>query len=244
MKSNRIFQHLAVTCAALAFAILPSQLTSAHAQSANFKLTQPTMAPGLTLQPGNYSIRVIDHLQDRLLVQIQGAQASSKGTFIAVPAKSLTGSAGAITWTSAPADKPALRGFNFGQGSPLEFVYPKDEAVSLAKANGSGVLAVDPASESKPAELASLNKEDLQVVTLWMLTPQRVEASPSEISIAAARYHGSSPNPQIASLEKPASPIKRLPHTASALPLILLAGILAALSAGLLHMRRVSPDQA
>ena len=45
MKSNRIFQHLAVTCAALAFAILPSQLTSVHAQSANFKLTQQSNNP-------------------------------------------------------------------------------------------------------------------------------------------------------------------------------------------------------
>jgi hypothetical protein len=200
------------------------------------------MAPGTVLQPGMYSIRIVDHLQDRYLVSIEGKGKSSRATFIAVPSKTLSGHSGVINWATAPSGEAALRGVVFKSGpAPLEFVYPKDEAVSLAKANGLEVLAVDPASEGKSPELAQLSKDDMEIVTLWMLTPERVNAQASDVKISASKYQAKETQPsnqQVAMLNKPAI-LKRLPHTASALPLILLAGMLAAVAAGLLRLRRV-----
>jgi hypothetical protein len=223
---------------AIAVASVPGLLASA--QTAQFNLRQSTIIPGSVLPPGSYSIQVVDHLQDRYLIRVEGSQQKTNATFIAVPSHSITGSVGAVVWNSGPSEKPALRGFVFGKGtSPVEFVYPKDEAVSIAKQTSSGVLAVDPASEGKPAELAQLNKEDLQVVTLWMLTPQRIDASSTDVKIAAAKYQAPAEGSQVASLHQPKLPIKTLPHTASTLPLILLAGIFAAIGAFALRQSRL-----
>jgi hypothetical protein len=227
---------------ALLFAALPGLSMAADTSSAQFNLQQSTMAPGTVLQPGTYSIRVVDHLQDRYLVSIEGKGKGSRAMFIAVPSKTLSGHSGVINWATAPGSAAALRGFVFKNGpAPLEFVYPKDEAVSLAKANGLEVLAVDPASEGKPSELAQLTNNDMQIVTLWMLTPEKVNAQAGDVKISAAKYQAKNMPPsdqQMAVLDKPAI-LKRLPHTASMLPILMLVGAFAAIVAGLLRLRRV-----
>jgi hypothetical protein len=228
---------------ALFFASLPGLSMAVDAPSGQFRLEQSAIAPGTVLRPGEYSIRVIDHLQDRFLVRVEKKQGASHAVFIAVPTKSLAGHTGLVNWTAAAAQgKAALRGFVFSNGgSALEFVYPKDEAVSLAKANGTPVLAVDPSSEGKSAELAQLSKDDMQIVTLWMLTPTKVDAPAGEATVSASKYQGNettAPDKEEAKLNRPAI-LKRLPHTASALPTVLLVGIAAAAGAILLRRRRL-----
>ena len=236
---------LRLIAVAMVCASLPGVSWAADAPSAQFNIQQSTMAPGTVLQPGTYSIRVIDHLQDRFLVRVEGSQGSSRSVFIAVPSKTLAGHPGIVDWAAGSGSGSAMRGFVFKQGGPaLEFVYPKDEAVSLAKANGKGVLAVDPASEGKAPELAKLSNDEMQVVTLWMLTPERVSPQASEVKISAARYSAASADSggqagsQVAA-NHPAI-LKRLPHTASALPLVLLLGVMSALCACLLRIRRTA----
>jgi hypothetical protein len=196
------------------------------------------MAPGTVLQPGTYSIQVVDHLQDRFLVRVEGSQGTARSTFIAVPSKAIGAHPGVVTWSGAADGKSALRGFVFKQGgSALEFVYPKDEAVALAKANGISVLAVDPASEGKAPELANLSHDDMQVVTLWTLTPERVAAPAREVKISAARYVAPEAQAANAPANRPAI-LKQLPHTASLLPWVVILGMLASFCACLLRIRR------
>ncbi len=240
MNTKRMTVRTAFLAAVLA--PLSPLLWSATAPSSDFIVDKSTMAPGVVLQPGTYSIRVVDHLEDRFLVTVEGNGGVSKATFIAVPTKSFIKQSGPVNWGTSPNAKAAMRGFVFSDNnSALEFVYPKDEAVSLAKANGIPVLAVDPASEGRPPELAQLSASDMQTVTLWMLTPERVSGQASNVAISAAKYQsktGGSPNPQVASLGKVPTGLKQLPHTASMLPLTLLCGILATLAAGFLRIGR------
>ena len=240
--------NLRISIAALAL-LTPLSLFAAPADGASsqFSVSEPTLIPGTTLQPGTYSIKIVDHLHDRFLVGVDGKGSASHALFIAVPSKAIrkSGHSGAILWDSAANGRAALRGFDFGR-STLEFVYPKDDAVSLAKANGTPVLAVDPASEGKAPQLSKLSNDDMQMVTLWTLTPERVGDS-ADAKISANKYQAEAPSEpaqQVAKAESHPPVMKTLPHTASNLPLVLLGGILAALGAGWLRMRRASASAA
>lgn len=241
--------NLRIAAVVLAF-LTPLSLFAAPADGASsqFSLSEPTLIPGATLPPGAYSIKIVDHLQDRVLLHIDGNGGTSHALFIAVPAKIAGRGAhsGKILWQSAANGKTAMRGFDFGQ-STLEFVYPKDDAVALAKANGTPVLAVDPASEGKAPQLTRLSNDDMQTVTLWTLTPERVGGSTADTTISANKYQAKPANgstQQVARAENRPPVTKVLPHTGSNLPLILLGGILAALGAGWLRVRRSSATAA
>lgn len=232
MKLRRI--AMALVCASL-----PGISWAAPAPSAEFHIQQATVAPGTVLQPGNYSIQVVDHLRDRFLVRVEGGQGTVGSLFIAVPSKALGAHPGMVTWNAAADGETALRGYVFKQkGSALEFVYPKDEAVSLAKANGVSVLAVDPASEGKAPQLAKLSHEEMQLVTLWTLTPERVGAPAKDVTISAKRYVAPETSATEQAAANPPAVLKRLPHTASLLPWVMILGMLASFGACLMRIRR------
>jgi hypothetical protein len=200
-----------------------------------FTVSQATMVPGTTLSPGTYTIHVMDHLQDRFVLRVEGG--SDHSLFLGVPSPALKAGApsGAVAYGIAPDGKSALRGFVFKSGHlSIEFVYPKNDAVALAKLNKNKVLAVDPVSEGKPDNIASLNKDERRMVSLWLLTPESVGGG-GEPKISANKY-----DPQVASLTPQRSPVKNLPHTAGSSVEILLSGIIAAVSALLLARSRRS----
>lgn len=203
--------------------------------SANFTVSQQTMVPGMTLQPGSYSIKVLDHLQDRYIVRIENASGKEHSTFIGVQdPKAQAGKTGAVPWSAGPDGTSALRGFSFGSTTPaLEFVYPKSDAVAIAKLNDSKVPAIDPASEGRAPEVSGLSKEDMELVTLWLLSSSTVGPSDAAPTIKAEKMQ------QIASNKPPKPVINRLPHTASLLPSTGLLALLALGGASLLRRRRV-----
>ena len=226
----------------LALAAPASLLAAGSDQpSANFTVSQQTMVPGMTLQPGSYSIKVLDHLQDRYIVRIDSATGGTHSTFISVqdPKVKSAGKTGAVPWSAGPDGNSALRGFTFGSSTPpLEFVYPKADAVAIAKVNDSKVPAIDPASEGRPAEVSGLSKEDMEIVTLWLLSSSTVGPTDTAPTIKAEKMQ------QVASNKPPKPVIDRLPHTASELPATLLAGLVMAGGASLLWRRRVAGERA
>ena len=154
-----------------------------------FQVAQKTEVPNATLQPGNYSIRVLDHLRDRVILQVAGKGNHVQTTFIAIPAATMANApVGPIAYSAGPKGQAAMKGFSFPGGLAVEFVYPKNDAVSIAQANDTRVMAIDPASEGR-ATAPNLSQNDMQMITLWMLEPSRVganEAKPSGIS--ATKY--------------------------------------------------------
>lgn len=271
-------------CAGLAVSVLlfaPAGVlhaqSDAASSSASLPIVNKTEVPGTSLSPGSYTIRLADHLKDRILIEIQKAGSNKPAVFLAYPsfALSQSGSTGPITYNKGLKNKPTLRGFTFPGGLAVEFVYPKKDAVTLAKENNVQVVAVDPSSENLPA-LPDLTPTDRQIVSLWMLTPTPIQPGESKPGIAAARYQPpasasnqasqqaaastppvpalpeassshrtasappkysarpTSPAPvQVARNERPRlrAQVKELPHTASNLPILWLAGGLSLLLA-------------
>ncbi len=192
-----------------------------------------TQLPEGSLSAGDYTIRIVDHLADRVIVEVSGADGSDQ-KFLGVPTRNIAASSkpGPVLIKGAHGSS-ALRGFVFPKDNVIEFVYPKDDAVALAKANGVMVLAVDPASDGLATKDARLSDEDRKIVTLWMLTPTSVGPG-----IEAARYHSDAAQPiQLAVARKPA--VSRLPKTASKLPLFLLFALASLAAAIGLTLRRV-----
>ncbi len=101
----------------------------------------------------------------------------------------------------------------------MEFVYPKKDAVALAKDNNVRVMAVDPASEGRP-KLPQLTQTDMNEVTLWMLTPTPVQPGETGPGIQAARYQvpaqASAPVNQQAEATVPPPPAQQATQTDAA----------------------------
>ncbi len=264
------------------FALVDNSVFATPGTTVNFKVDEKTQVPGRVLKGGSYSITVVDHLSDRMILKISGDNGKEVALFLAVPSNGRISkqlSAGPIA-VQLGAKNPALRGFSFPNGAVAEFVYPKAEAVTLAKNNNTSVPAIDPTSEGRP-KVSSLSNDDLQMVTLWMLTPtivgtgkpgisaQRLQvaeasvppppAAPAAPAPAPARQPApvrqpiaesappapvqvSDAAPVVPKPRKVAHPIAQLPHTASNLPLWMLAGIFSLFAAMLLTVRRWSVD--
>ena len=177
----------AVLFAVPAIVLSSASLSLAQSASASLQLSQKTEAPGVALSAGSYTVRIADHLNDRIIVQLQKTGSQTVATLLAYPNAAIAGSgSGPVLFGSGLNSKPTLRGFTFAGGPTVEFVYPKGDAVTLAKANGVKVMAVDPASEGRP-KLPQLTQSDMNEVTLWMLTPTPVQPG-APAGIQAARY--------------------------------------------------------
>ena len=181
-------------------------------QSAQLQISQPTDVPGGKLSHGTYAVRISDRLQDRLIIQIQKDGGKDSISLLAYPNPKLRGGSftGPVSFLTGLNGRPTLRGYAFPGGPVVEFVYPKKDAVVLAKANAVRVMAVDPASEGR-VSLPNLTETDMSEVTLWMLTPTPVDPATSKPGIQAARYQApSTPQPapasQTAAATVPASP--------------------------------------
>ena len=213
---------------------LISDEASATANETAFSVPDGTQIPGKSLIAGSYSIRIVDRLSDRMILQVQGG-GIGQTTILALPKSDLAASGpGPIFVRGGDNSKSAMRGFRFADGTVAEFVYPKAEAVSLAKANDSTFPAIDPESEGR-APATNLSKSDMEMVTLWMLSPTRVRPNDRGAEISAARYQQSKTAPV---KKAPVVAMSALPHTAGVLPAILAAGLLSLQSAWLLAMRR------
>jgi hypothetical protein len=206
--------------------------------SSDFTLSSTSHIPGATLQPGTYSIHVVNRLSDRVILKVDAANGAQHSTFIGIPNNKIEkpAASGPVKWANSPDGTPYIKGWYFnGSPSVVEFVYPKDDAVAIAKSNPAMVPAVDPASEGKVTD-STLSQDDMQLLTLWVLSLEQVGPGGAP-SIKAARYEMASAS------QKPA--IKALPHTASWLPWVWLVALCSLIAAAALHIiaskNRTSP---
>ncbi len=214
--------------------------------SAPFNVPDSIQVPGKTLSAGDYTIRIVDHLSDRMIIRVE-RKGKPQATFLALPKSTLNSTTGQGPIRLNGASKTAMRGFVFPDGTVAEFVYPKAEAVGLAKANSTTIPAVDPASEGRP-DTRNLSQDDMQMVTLWMLSPTLVKPGESGPGIAAAKYKEPAPV-EVASAQTPPAPVRvkprpkpvmaALPHTAGEMPVVELAGLVSLCAAGWLTRRRL-----
>lgn len=132
-----------------AAAILTVGLTSAQTSDRKTVVTAsgPVSIPGTTLPAGTYVFKLADLAANRHVVQIfDRDEATLIATLLAVPAErdQLDGDA-LITFKETPSDRPpAVRYWYYaGEKAGNEFVYPKAQAMMIARASGESVSAVD-----------------------------------------------------------------------------------------------------
>ncbi|MDE1176955.1 MAG: hypothetical protein PW789_10160 [Edaphobacter sp.] len=234
-----IFKTWKAVSVAMVVLLMPvrQMMAAGSDKGSPFTVTEQTAVPGAVLAPGAYTLHVVNRLADRVVLRIDGGDGAVNTTFLGVESKSVMpkSSGGAVLWNNDVGGEKYMKGWSFsGSRLPVEFVYPKDAAVKIAQANPAKVPAVDPASEGKPAD-NTISQNDMQLLNLWLLHVDRVG---SEGGGVQAEHYMASASPK----QRPV--VAALPHTASGMPLLWLAGVLSMLAAGLLRLTRRTDDAA
>lgn len=228
MKFTRVVSF--VFCLLAAFAFVPPKATADDwNKTTKVKFSGPVEVPGMVLPAGEYTFALMDSPSDRHIVQIWNADKTKLFvTILAINNYRLTPTGETVlTFDERPRDTPeALHawfypGDNFGQ----EFVYPKNRAFELAKANKTPVLAM-------PDEVAPAVLEGVPVIAV---TAEQKEVPLAEVVQPAPQPEAVRPQPATEVAQaKPETHVAQLPQTASYLPLFLLLGMLCLAGAALL----------
>jgi hypothetical protein len=250
---------LKILASACVFAMLAFTSTTTHAQTIDnrtfFTFSGPVTLPGVTLPAGKYLFRNPDALGGRRVVQVlseDGMKAYAQLLTIPVQRLDAPNDPEIRFMETAEGNPPAIKAWWYpGNTIGWEFIYPKEQALRLAKGAGAPVLTTanpqnDTTEEMKTADLARLTSSGSE-------TAVTVEEKPAATAVAGTSQQG-----EIAasSIQVPASPTPvsvqasaatgttartRLPQTASPAPITALMGTLSVMSAAALRaMRRLS----
>jgi hypothetical protein len=183
-------------------------------QKTTMKFSQPFEIPGGRVLPaGTYVFKLLDSRFDRDIVQIFNEdQTHIYATILAIPNHRLNAPENTIlNFEERAAGSPqAIKAwFHPGETWGHEFVYPKPEAVELAKLVNEPVPSMPAEMTSEISALATTAK-DVPVVALEKAPLVAEEQTGEELPIARAFA------PEVASL----------PKTASSMPLVGLIGLL------------------
>jgi hypothetical protein len=232
-----------VACCVAALAALTT--ASARGDEFNKKtfltFSGPVQIPGTTLPAGTYVFQLADLESNRHVVQIFGKEDGKLiATFLTIPDTKLTPSSKPVVmFEERPRGMPqAIKAWWYpGDTTGDEFVYPKHQALEIARATHQPVLAMnDDTNRSTPdamkgAKVARVNEND-DVAGTTAST-----AKPS----AAPRTSAEATSPTVGTTGQNSAGTsksrKRLPQTASELGLLELLG--AASFAGFLAARQL-----
>jgi hypothetical protein len=228
-KMSKLRTKIILLAGFAAVAMLPKAHADEWNQKTVLTFATPIEMPGQTLPAGTYVFKLANSNSSRHIVQVFNKDENRLfGTFLAIPSHRHHAS-----------EKTIIRFEERAAGSPQaikawfypnktyghEFVYPKAEALALAKANNTEVpaaLAELTPSTPKPAATIQVHQiEALLVVPLKMERP-----TGEEINLAQA-FAPSAPLPGLPD---------KLPDTASPLPLIGLIGLVSLGSAAALRL--------
>ena len=158
---------------------------AAGTDTQDISLDKPVEIPEAVLQPGKYTIHLEDHLADRAIVRITEPNGADH-YLLTVPSKKMTAGTKGLIYFPGSASTEVLHAWECADCKrPLEFVYPKDEAVKLTAETGKPILAFDASYDKLPA---NLSPEDRKVVTLWLLAPKTVSPDGKGEGLTAAKY--------------------------------------------------------
>lgn len=195
--------------------------------------SQPVEIPGHVLAAGTYTFKLTDSMTDRHIVQIFNADESEIiATVMTIPDFRLTPTdRTVITFDEVPAGSPeAIRAWFYpGNTVGQEFVYPKARATQLARAAKAAVPAMTvysadiDALKTAPIVAITPDEREIPVTAAVQTTPiQNIasvvtapNSSSSVVGTTGVRQTGPSTDANA----------RRLPKTASVLPLIVLLGL-------------------
>lgn len=153
------FRGIAVACVTVALAAVPRSAGAQlgpRSQDTFFTFSQPVELPNATLPAGSYLFQLADSPSNRHIVRVMSRDRQKLFTTVmAIPAYTL----------DSPPDEPQIRFMETPAGGPNviriwfypgrstghEFVYPRSQAVRLAKATGEPVLTTKSESDVSKA---------------------------------------------------------------------------------------------
>jgi hypothetical protein len=209
-----------------ALAVLPAARADEWSQRTVVTFSGPVEIPGQTLPAGTYVFKLASSHASRHIVQIFNKDENHVfATILAIP-----------SYRQRPSEKTIIRFEERAAGSPQavkawfyphknyghEFVYPKTEALALAKANDTPV-------PSMPAELApsttkpAVTMKAPEIMALFVIPLKAEKPTGEEVELAQA----SAPRAELP---------EELPATATSLPLIGLIGLLSLGTAATLRL--------
>jgi hypothetical protein len=171
MKEAKLMGRLRSNAAAVACAavLLTPAIAAAQGPPAD-RTTYVTFSgdvsvPGATLPAGTYTFRIADSPANRHIVQILDREGSKVfATLLAVPAErnEATGEP-VITFKETPSDRPpAVRYWYYaGEKDGNELVYPRAQALMIARASGQPVMSVD----SDATDIEGWKKGNVSAIT-------------------------------------------------------------------------------
>ena len=207
---------------------------SALPESQQITIDHALQVPGEVLTPGTYTFSLEDRLHGRAIVRIENSATSMHMLVLTVPSLKVSAShKGELIPFRPDASPQVLRAWLCATcAKPLEFVYPKNEAVKITADTGQSVLAADPAYDKLPANLSA---DDMRVVTLWLLSPERI-TNDHGIGLAAVKYAAPAGMPAVPTRD-------RLPKTASNAYNWAIVGCLALLAFAILKSLRLRSEK-
>jgi hypothetical protein len=184
----------------------------------------PVEIPGQVLPAGTYVFKLADSQASRSIVQIFNSEENHVfSTILAIPDYRMKPSEKTIiSFAERPAGQPeAIKGWFYpGKTHGHEFVYPKTEAVALARANHTPVPSM-PADLTPETKHPDVTMSGPEVVALNAAPLKAEEPDGQEVELAEAFVIAESqPSPSQAELPE------ELPSTATSVPLAGLVGLL------------------
>jgi hypothetical protein len=251
-KSSKL---IALTSLAALVSIAPIAKADEWNKQTILTVNEAIQLPNATLQPGTYTLKLLDSQSDRHIVQVFDKDEKHLiTTVLAVPNYRLqpTGKSKFAFWEVPAGQAPALRawfypGDNFGQ----EFVYPKNKSSQIAAAAKTSVptMTAESAEEYKSAPITSTNEtgasSDLDKNTYTQTqsaqpaqtqTPEATQQTVAEVAVvtpAPTPEPTPTPAPVMNTEAAPmpqASDNTQLPQTASPVPMIGLVGLVSLLA--------------
>jgi hypothetical protein len=145
---RRTLTTLAALCATVALTAGAAAAQSTPADRTTFvTFSGPVSVPGTTLPAGTYTFKIADSQTDRHIVQIFNREGTKLfTTLLAVPAERNEAAGDpVITFKETPSDRPPAVHYWYyaGEKAGNELVYPKSQAMAIAKASGEDVMSVD-----------------------------------------------------------------------------------------------------
>jgi len=235
-----------------AFALLALSIGTAHAQPADYRtfftFSGPVTLPGVTLPAGTYLFRLADPTTGRKVINVLSADGKrSLAMLHTIPNQLLKAPQEPeirFMETAANTPPPIKTWWYPGNSIGYEFIYPRKQALELAKVVNEPVLTTkSETTEFKSADLARVEPSGEPVAA-----PVNENPAPAEVTGRAQRGEvvTSAPQPETRTAQadtRPAQPETRvarteLPRTASSRPLIALLGGMALVAGIAMLLRR------
>jgi len=153
-------------CAAALLAVFaPGVRADDYNKLTYFTFSAPVQVPGMTLPAGKYTFKLADPESGRRAIQIWDSDGKLLTTLLTVSDQRMDAKEPMVMFNEKPAgEAPAVRSWYYeGEHAGYEFVYPKDQAMKIARASHQPVLSTDEtASDLGALKAAKVSRVELQ----------------------------------------------------------------------------------